>query len=215
MTDAEIHLGPMSRIGGADCLDFVNTLHWRGTDKPIECLTAYEDLVTWAAYGNFVDAAQAAQLRTLAQRDTAEATRVLQQAWMLRETLHRIIAAEMQRREPAADDMAIFNEELGLALAHTILTRDGDKYSLWWRDVEARLDAPLWPVLRSTADLLRSPLRKKIRQCSNTPCNWLFIDESKNSSRRWCSMAICGTQVKMRNYYRRKHSQSVTTAESC
>ena len=99
-TDAELHFGPISRIGGSDCLDFVNTLHWRGTERPIERLTEYEDLVAWASYGNFVDTSQAARLRVLAQNEAAEAAGVLQQAWTLREALHRIIAAEMQRVEP-------------------------------------------------------------------------------------------------------------------
>jgi predicted RNA-binding Zn ribbon-like protein len=211
-TDAELHFGPISRIGGADCLDFVNTLHWRGTDAPIERLTEYEDLVAWAVYGDILETSQAERLRALALKETTEAARMLERAWTLREALSRIFTAEMQRREPTADDLAIFNDELGLALAHTILTHDADEYHLGWRDLDARLDAPLWPALRSAADLLRSPLRKKIRQCSNTPCNWIFIDESKNASRRWCSMAICGTQVKMRKYYRRKHSQSAATA---
>lgn len=211
-TDADLHFGPISRIGGSDCLDFVNTLHWRGTEGPIERLTEYEDLVAWAAYGNLVDASQATRLRALAQHEAAQAAHVLQQAWTLREALHRIIAAEMQRVEPAAGDLALFDDELGAAFAHTTLTREGDKYSLGWRDVDTLLAAPLWPVVRSAADLLQSPLRKKIRQCANTPCNWLFIDESKNSSRRWCSMAICGTQVKMRKYYHRKHSQPAATA---
>ncbi|HEV8194555.1 MAG TPA: ABATE domain-containing protein [Ktedonobacterales bacterium] len=212
MTNAEIHFGPLSRVGGADCLDFVNTLHWRGTDEQIERLAEYDDLVAWAAYGNLLDESQAARLRTLSQKETAEAGCVLQRAWTLREALHRIIRAEMERRVPAAGDLSLLNEELGAALAHTQLTWDAGEYHLGWHDVDTRLDAPLWPAIRSAADLLRSPLRKKIRQCSNTPCNWIFIDESKNSSRRWCSMAICGTQVKMRNYYRRKHGQSASVA---
>jgi len=149
-------------------------------------------------------------LRALAQREAEEASHVLRRAWTLREALSRIVHAEMHREAPDSADLALFNDELGEAMGHATLTRDGDAYHLGWRNLGARLEAPLWPVLRSAADLLQSPLRKKIRQCANTPCNWLFIDESKNTSRRWCSMAICGTQVKMRNYYQRKHSQPAT-----
>jgi predicted RNA-binding Zn ribbon-like protein len=205
MTDAERHFGPASRVGGAECLDFVNTLHWRGTDAPIERLAAYDDLLAWAKYGGMVDAPQAARLRELAQEEAARAARVLQRAWGLREALYRIFTAEMQRREPPEEDLALLNEELGAALAHARLTRTADAYDWAWRDVDAHLEAVLWQVTRSAAKLLRSPLRKKIRACANEVCLWLFIDESKNHSRRWCSMALCGSQVKMRNYYRRKH----------
>lgn len=212
MTDAERHLGPASRVGGAECLDFVNTLHWRGTDAPIERLSTYDDMLSWAAYGGLVETPQAAQLRELAREQPAEAAHVLQRAWTLREGLHRIVTAERQRRAPAEDDVALLNGELGNALAHASLTRDGGGYRLWWRDLGERLDAPLWQVTRSAADLLTSPLRGKIRLCANEPCGWLFIDESKNASRRWCSMALCGSRIKMRDYYRRKQGRQTTAA---
>lgn len=211
MTDAERHFGPSSRVGGAECLDFVNTLHWRGTDAPVERLTTYDDLLAWATYGNLMEASQAARLREMAREQPAEAERILRRAWTLREALHRIVTAERQRRESAEDDVALLNGELGVALAHASLTRDGSGYRLGWRELDERLDAPLWQVTRSAADLLTSPLRAKMRLCANEECGWLFIDESKNGSRRWCSMALCGSRLKMRNYYRRKQSRPTTT----
>lgn len=214
MTDAERHFGPGSRVGGAECLDFVNTLQWRGTGAPIERLIIYDDLVSWAAYGNLVDAPQAARLRELAREQPAEAVHVLWRARELREGLHRIVTAEMQRRKSAVADLALLNSELGNALAHACVMRDGDGYRLGWRGLDERLDvpldAPLWQVTRSAADLLTSPLRMKIRLCANEPCGWLFIDESKNASRRWCSMALCGSRHKMRDYYRRKQGRPTT-----
>lgn len=210
MTNAEIHFGPQSRVGGALCLDFVNTLHWRGADTPIERLTIYEDLLAWAIYGDLIEALAAARLRELAQEKPAEAAHVLQRAWMLREVLYRIFTRQMQRSEPAVDDVALLNDELGAALAHSYLTWEGDAYRLGWRGLDERLDAPLWQVTRSAADLLRSPLRMNIRQCANEVCLWLFIDKSKNASRRWCSMSLCGSQFKMRDYYRRKHGRPTT-----
>ncbi|HEX8035576.1 MAG TPA: CGNR zinc finger domain-containing protein, partial [Ktedonobacterales bacterium] len=112
------------------------------------------------------------------------------------------------------DDVALLNGELGAALAHTYLTRDGDGYRLGWRGLDEQLDAPLWRVTRSAADLLTSPLRTKIRLCANEACGWLFIDESKNASRRWCSMALCGSRLKMRDYYRRKQGRPTTVGQS-
>ncbi|MFD0480100.1 CGNR zinc finger domain-containing protein [Nonomuraea thailandensis] len=35
-------------------------------------------------------------------------------------------------------------------------------------------------------------------------CGWLFLDTTRNGSRRWCSMAMCGSQVKSRRYYAAK-----------
>jgi predicted RNA-binding Zn ribbon-like protein len=59
-------------------------------------------------------------------------------------------------------------------------------------------DRPLWPVTVAAVDLLRSDRLARVKQCAN--CNWLFVDASRNGSRRWCSMGECGAQVKMRRY---------------
>jgi predicted RNA-binding Zn ribbon-like protein len=42
----------------------------------------------------------------------------------------------------------------------------------------------------------------RVKGCAG--CNWLFVDESKNKSRRWCSMEECGTHAKMRRYVARR-----------
>ena len=59
-------------------------------------------------------------------------------------------------------------------------------------------DRPLWPVAVAAVDLLRSNRLARVKQCAN--CNWLFVDASRNGSRRWCSMDECGVHVKMRRY---------------
>jgi predicted RNA-binding Zn ribbon-like protein len=59
-------------------------------------------------------------------------------------------------------------------------------------------DRPLWPVAVAAVDLLRSDRLARVKQCAN--CNWLFVDVSRNGSRRWCSMGECGVHVKMRRY---------------
>jgi predicted RNA-binding Zn ribbon-like protein len=48
------------------------------------------------------------------------------------------------------------------------------------------------------------PERMKI--CGN--CGWLFIDRSKNRSRAWCDMAVCGNRTKANRHYRRKKEET-------
>ena len=55
---------------------------------------------------------------------------------------------------------------------------------------------------RSALRLISSPDTKRMKICAN--CQWLFLDKSKNRSRTWCDMTVCGNRVKARLYYRKK-----------
>ena len=66
----------------------------------------------------------------------------------------------------------------------------------------------LWPVARSAADLLTSDDLGRVRECAGERCNWLFIDRSKNHSRRWCDMQDCGNVAKVRRYRSRKQADA-------
>jgi predicted RNA-binding Zn ribbon-like protein len=60
------------------------------------------------------------------------------------------------------------------------------------------LELPLWPVAEAAYRLLVGQEIQRLKRCAG--CPWLFVDRSKNHSRRWCSMEICGTDEKMRRY---------------
>ena len=48
----------------------------------------------------------------------------------------------------------------------------------------------------------------RMKMCPAENCGWLFVDETKNSRRTWCSMETCGNRAKAaRHYERRKKSQ--------
>jgi predicted RNA-binding Zn ribbon-like protein len=48
-----------------------------------------------------------------------------------------------------------------------------------------------------------SPDVGRLRHCLNDQCGWLFMDDSKNGSRRWCSMRSCGNRAKAQRHYLR------------
>jgi predicted RNA-binding Zn ribbon-like protein len=54
----------------------------------------------------------------------------------------------------------------------------------------------------SALSLLRDDTVARLRICPN--CSWLFLDRSRNSSRLWCDMAVCGNRQKANRYYRRR-----------
>jgi predicted RNA-binding Zn ribbon-like protein len=56
-------------------------------------------------------------------------------------------------------------------------------------------------IVEAAVALLVSDAMRRVKACPT--CGWLFLDVSKNRSRRWCSMDTCGAVAKARRYYRR------------
>ena len=190
--------------GGAPCLDFVNTVSGRGRELPTERLHGYADLVAWARQSGLVEKGQAAGLARRAAAHPRQAARMLAAAVELREALFRLFSAVAARRRPPAADLSALNRWLAKSLGRLRLATTGDGIGWRWSDEPEALDAPLWPVARSAADLLTGDDRAALRECADGGCRWLFLDRSRNHSRRWCDMKACGNRAKVRRHYRRK-----------
>ena len=87
-----------------------------------------------------------------------------------------------------------FNADLHEAMARTQLVPENDGFTWTWPDDVVVLERAIWPVVRSAADLLISGELDRVRECAASDCSWLFFDESRNRSRRWCSMSSSGTR---------------------
>jgi predicted RNA-binding Zn ribbon-like protein len=48
--------------------------------------------------------------------------------------------------------------------------------------------------------LMTSERLQALRECGNRECRWLFLDTSKNHTRRWCDMKVCGNRIKARRF---------------
>ena len=192
--------------GGNPSLDFANTVSDRPTAAPRERLGSYGDLLSWAQQAGLIDNADARHLLAEAQRRPEEAAAVLRQARLLREALFRIFSAFAAGKAPSERDLHALNATLPGALAHLRLApATGGLAFSWARDPRA-LDAMLWPVVRASAELLASPDLGAVRECAADTCAWLFLDRSKNQSRRWCDMKVCGNRSKARRHHARKRS---------
>jgi predicted RNA-binding Zn ribbon-like protein len=73
-----------------------------------------------------------------------------------------------------------------------------------WGRFENQPALPLWVIAQSAAELLQSSAISHVHACASETCRWLFLDTSKNHSRRWCDMAICGNRVKVRRFQARR-----------
>lgn len=191
-------------VAGDLCLDFANTATWHASDHPRELLTTYGDLVSWSRRADLLDATGSERLLRKARRRPGVAARALRGAVALRDVIYRMVVAIVQRRLPEASDLDAFNQALSAAIQHlrVVPARGGLAWS--WDCPPRALDGMLWPILHSAAELLTSERRGRIGQCADDRgCGWLFLDRSKNHSRRWCEMGDCGNRAKARRHYRR------------
>lgn len=189
--------------GGALCLDFANTLEDRLGDAR-ERLRAYPDLLEFAVQTGSLEPETAESLARRGRRRPARAAEALRRAISLRETLFRIFAALAAGGPPPPAELRRLNRALPGALARLTLVGHGDRIEWAWTGPAEALDRPLWPVLRSAAELLTSDDRERVRECDSRTCSWLFLDCSRNRSRRWCDMKTCGNRAKARRHYRRR-----------
>ena len=103
-------------------------------------------------------------------------------------------------------DLERLNRAVSRILAQTRIVPAANGFTWAWNESEEALDQVLWPVVRSTIDLLTSADLGRVRECASEHCGWLFLDSSKNRSRRWCSMEACGNRTKARRHYARRRA---------
>ena len=188
------------------CLEFANTLAWRGS-APSESLHRLPDLVQWCASSGGLLAGAIEGSENWMERHPAEASSIFRGAIAIREVIYRIFHTVAGAGAPADGDLSELNRALKETPARSALQRiDG---GFGWR-VEgirrATVPALLAPVLWSAGDLLTGPQLVRVRECANDKCLWLFLDESKNGTRRWCSMSACGNRAKAHRHYARLKS---------
>lgn len=195
--------------GGAPCLDFTNTLAWSTSDTPVEHLGSYRDLVDWASQAALLppEAPVALAGRATAMPDVAED--VLARAIALREAIRGVMTAAIAGEGAHEGALTVLNGELSLALSRSGLRQSSPGGFGWtwnWHDDgdEADLSYPLWPVARSAAELLTSPRLGRVKVCQAPRCGWLFVDDSRNGSRRWCDSRDCGNRERVRRHYARR-----------
>lgn len=193
--------------GGELCLDFANTLSDRTTDSPKDHLSRYADVVSWSRQAGLVTPSEAERLETEAKRRPKQSAQVLKRAVTLREALYSIFSAVARGRSPDDEAMATLNAALAKPMGFARIVQRKDGFEWDWSDEPQALDCMLWPVLRSASELLTSDDLHAVRECNAEDCAWLFMDESRNRSRRWCSMAGCGNRAKARRYYARTRAR--------
>ncbi|MDP1582193.1 MAG: CGNR zinc finger domain-containing protein [Bradyrhizobium sp.] len=184
MTKAK--LSPPERIGGNLALDLANTISWRGTSRETDHLADADAILAWVRAVGLVPAnfAIPAVRRRAFEADVHR----------LRDAVMRAGEAIAEGKPPPKGPLAAIRDLAAGSLAAATLR--GAPIEISFAPEDRIVGALAWAAL----DLLRSNELDRLKRCPADNCHWLFLDRTKNRSRRWCDMATCGNQAKARKH---------------
>jgi predicted RNA-binding Zn ribbon-like protein len=187
-----------------DCIRFTQTVGWEARDSQEERLTDYEGLVAWCLEREIISLAHADEALAHARNRPDQARVALEDARTLRLAIYRVLGAVGTGRDPDPARLEELNAYLQRALPARRLTAVPGGAEWTWQLDPFRLDHLLGPLVWSAATLLTSPEVERLRMCDADDCGWLFLDASRNRSRRWCDMSDCGNRAKVRRFRSRQ-----------
>ena len=193
---------------GHPALEFTNTVHYHASEHPGETLFKYEDLLAWTKKVGLLRREQVEILARKATGQPDEAAAIFGKSLQLRESLYRIFVATTKDKSPAEEDMRSLNSVLALLSNGAQVVHQAGEFEWHWNFDEDALDAPLYTIALSAVNLMTSEHRQWVGQCADEDgCGWLFVDTSKNHSRRWCDINDCGNRAKQRRFQKRAQQQ--------
>ncbi|MER9230620.1 CGNR zinc finger domain-containing protein [Mesorhizobium sp. M0622] len=187
---------PHRFTGGMLALDTANTVVLR--NDPEKIFDRFEDP---AEIARFAEAASSFRAVELGGRrlEAPVPEKIAPMVLSIRETTDRLFRRAVSKGAIATGDMPEFLEACadGLAQSRTEIGAPGKPFG------DAATPVAFEVALAISAlSLLRDDTIARLRICPN--CSWLFVDRSRNSSRLWCDMAVCGNRQKANRHYRRR-----------
>ena len=190
----------LALVGGDLALDFANTSSGRGSSAPQDHLRRPEHVVEWAAHARIVGPEDSERLLRALADDAALATRLLAEALGLREAIYDLGAALAAARPAPEASVQNLTKAHARALALARLTPLGRNFGWSWSVEQNPVAALLGPISLSALTLLQQADLARVKQCQGDKCGWLFFDATKNKSRRWCEMEVCGNRAKQKRF---------------
>lgn len=188
--------------GGWLCLDFTNTVSSRRDSKSEDYLHSWEDYALWVHRLAVLSEAEFEVWRQMPPGDMAEVR-------ALREAIFELFDYHAKNGKIHPAHLDTLNGFLHEVYMYTCIkiTENGLQRGIFKKTY---LEKPLWLVALSAEALLLGDRLVRVKACDN--CGWLFLDTSKNGTRRWCNMHTCGSQAKSKAYYHRKKEEDTRNA---
>lgn len=190
---------PRDIVGSNSALDLVNTVSGWSRD-PEDWVPDITSFLIWAQMCHLLDAREKDEAARRAEASPAAAERVLASLKELRFALWALTDSLEHRKPAKLGDLSVINEwARRLALSEQVIVRRNKLDFAFNRDISV-LELPALRVTAAALSFLKNPPAARIKTCPGQNCGWKFLDQSKNKSRRWCDMSVCGNLAKARNY---------------
>jgi predicted RNA-binding Zn ribbon-like protein len=204
--------GWAERVGGHVALDLLNTVAWRlEPARTTDRLPGGTALIRWARFVGLLDEDLADAMTAELAADEAAGQRVVTHVRRARERLYAVLQPLAVGTPPAQRDVDDLRRwllgVLGRADVTSVMPLEWSTGLRSLRDLPDRLGLEAW-------SLLEWEDRRRIRQCQDSSCGWLFLDRTRNGSRVWCSSADCGNRTRARRHHQRHAHPTVTRRDA-
>ena len=190
-------------IGGHPALDFVNSLEYRGEARERNYVPNFTALACWSVRVGLLTKRQEFVLRVASAENASGAARVWRDLMVLREALSKTFLAMAQQYKPPMEALVVINAQAASVHKYRAL-RHSELGLIWaWAGEPTDLRRLQWELVRCATNLLVSGTNR-IRKCAHEPCDWMFLDTSRNGQRRWCQMETCGNLSKVRRFRKKR-----------
>jgi predicted RNA-binding Zn ribbon-like protein len=194
---------PFLFVGNHPWLDFINT-QMIVRENPTDLLGGCEDLVAWLIQARMVDKTQA--VAVMAQWSHKDQKQLFEQGIMFRRTLRDMVARIVVRKSIPESAVAFINQILSRCPGYPQLAYKKGRFERQFKSQAAQKDGLLAPLAEAASDLLCSGKLSLVKKCGNSACILYFYDTTKNHTRNWCSMQLCGNRIKVAAHYQRKRN---------
>ncbi|MBA8881213.1 CGNR zinc finger domain-containing protein [Phyllobacterium myrsinacearum] len=189
--------------GGVLALDLANTVIFRETpDRAMDRFSDRGELERFAAAAAHFRKQEWGKVKFQPPREQAEVDRIVD----VREAINALFRTAVRGGGLRPDALATF-----LKLGSVLVFDESMTQNLAWPNPGSAVQGEERKLSLGTAAFLSAmrllePARlERIKICPN--CHWLYFDESRNRSRRWCDMTVCGNRAKAQRHYRRNRGQ--------
>ncbi len=186
------------------CIAFANSARWTENRPHMDSLSSVDGVAQWLMQSALMARTDADAVIERARVDPASAERVVSIVAHHRKVVRTLLIKAAAGPGISDSDLGPVNELLEDAMSRFRLcaTHSGIR---WQAAAGAAPSRALATIAWSAVDVLTTPaLAVRLRCCAEPGCGTLFLDQSRNASRRWCDMRGCGNRAKARRHYARR-----------
>jgi predicted RNA-binding Zn ribbon-like protein len=192
---------PFLFVGNHLCLDFINTeMIIRG--QRTDLLAEWPDLIAWLVRAKLLSAGEGKDAAARISR--AEGERLLGEARTFRAALRGMAEGIVAGKPVPRSTVEVINAVLGQCPGYPQLVRANGRFERRFQTETAGVPRLLVPIAEAAGELLCVGDLSLVKKCRSDACILYFYDTTKNHTRQWCSMGLCGNRTKVAAHYLRQ-----------